>query len=511
MDRRPPPPPPPPPVLSSPLSHLTMDHLLNKDSPPPSNHRHHLCPSSTELMKEIATLEVQILQLERYLLSLYRTAFRQHLPSLLETPERHLKDKTGSCLQRINTQPSCKANLDISYRSIGHCDSPIPSNAVASSDYQIQAASSSSTRREKKQANSGHRSLADHLGASYMDDILHYPDKLSGEIVICISSIYCKFSNHALPPEGLSLSSTSSLSSSSTFSPRDVSSSWSPQFSEDAKCNSDLDGLKDENTAYASAVEVSNLNLDDDSFKYVANMLQRFRSLVKSLEKVDPRKMKREEKLVFWLNIHNSLVMHAYLAYGTHNFVRSASILKAAYNVGGYCINAYVIQNTILGIRSHYSAPWLQTLLSPRKRAVAGSMDHPFAIEYPEPLVHFALSSGSFYDPVVRVYTASNVFQDLKVARDEFIRANAYIHKEKKIHLPKIVSYYARDMSLSMNKLLEVVWNCLPELQQKTVTARMQNRPDKHIYWVPQSSSFRYLIHKEVTQEIHLPLIKMVG
>lgn len=78
----------------------------------------------------------------------------------------------------------------------------------------------------------------------------------------------------------------------------------------------------------------------------------------------------------------------AYLAYGTHNRVKSASILKvknvdisipilsvfvtnlilylchhcihffqAAYNVGGQCINACVIQSSILGIRSHYSEP----------------------------------------------------------------------------------------------------------------------------------------------------------
>lgn len=34
------------------------------------------------------------------------------------------------------------------------------------------------------------------------------------------------------------------------------------------------------------------------------------RSLVQNLEKVDPSRMKREEKLAFWINIHNALVMH---------------------------------------------------------------------------------------------------------------------------------------------------------------------------------------------------------
>lgn len=35
-----------------------------------------------------------------------------------------------------------------------------------------------------------------------------------------------------------------------------------------------------------------------------------YRSLISRLEEVDPRKLKREEKLAFWINVHNALVMH---------------------------------------------------------------------------------------------------------------------------------------------------------------------------------------------------------
>lgn len=35
-----------------------------------------------------------------------------------------------------------------------------------------------------------------------------------------------------------------------------------------------------------------------------------FRSLIVRLETIDPRKMKHEEKLAFWINVHNALVMH---------------------------------------------------------------------------------------------------------------------------------------------------------------------------------------------------------
>lgn len=106
--------------------------------------------SSTELMKEIATLEVQILQLERYLLSLYRTAFLQHLPSSLGSPVRHLKGKVESHLHRLDTQPSCKMDLHISQFDVRRCDPVFHSSAVASSDYLIQAAAKSSSRRVGK-------------------------------------------------------------------------------------------------------------------------------------------------------------------------------------------------------------------------------------------------------------------------------------------------------------------------------------------------------------------------
>lgn len=44
---------------------------------------------------------------------------------------------------------------------------------------------------------------------------------------------------------------------------------------------------------------------------------------------------------------------------------------------------------------------WLQTLLSPGKKLKAGNSRHALAIEYPEPLVHFAVSSGAYSDPAV--------------------------------------------------------------------------------------------------------------
>ncbi|XP_059291928.1 uncharacterized protein LOC132045360 isoform X3 [Lycium ferocissimum] len=494
---------------------LPWDHVLNM-SPRPSHHdihaerapvdHSHTCSlsnqtpkfeSSMGLMKEIAILEIEIMRLERYLLSLYRTAFQQNLPALLENQKSHLQGKISSPTQSTTDQSYSNVELDMSKCGANQYDRTSTTYVFAGSSDQIQTAKKSSSIREKF-ADSGHRSLADHLTASRMDDVLSYPDRLSEEIVRCISCIYCKFANpEILAQKGLSVSSTSSLSSSSTFSPRNLSGSWSSHHNEESTEQYEFDVCKDDSRPYSTMIEILKICLDDDSFNYATAMLHKFRSLVKSLEKVDPRNMKREEKLTFWINIHNALVMHAYLAYGTQNSVRSSSILKAAYNVGGHCVNAYVIQSSILGIRPHYSAP---TLFSPGKKLATGNSRHAYAIEYPEPLVHFALCLGASSDPVIQVYTAKNVFQDLKAAKEEFIRATVCINKDKKIYLPKIICYFAKDMSLSTDGLLETVMESLPETQMKLVRSCMKDRADKLIYWLPQSWTFRYLIQKQVIQ-----------
>ncbi|XVF35781.1 hypothetical protein REPUB_Repub19eG0000500 [Reevesia pubescens] len=444
--------------------------------------------SSVELSREIAALEVQILHLERYLLSLYRTAFEEHLPATLSNiAGTHLECKRARAR---------KCDFE-------NYDQPSPAHDWFISDNQISPFSSNkaTSARDGIISNSGHRSLADYLSASCMDKSLYTPDRLSENIVRCISSIYCKLSNVPQAHAGLSASPVSFLSSSSIFSSKTPCDSWSPCNNEEFKRNNQFQGLKEESGPHAAIIEVLKIRLDSDSFNYAALMLRNFRSLVRNLEKVDPRKMKREEKLAFWINIHNALVMHACLAYGTHNRVKSSSIMKAECNVGGCQINAYIIQSSILGIQPHQSAPWLQTLFSPGWKAKATSTKHVYALEYPEPQVHFALCSGDYSGPAVRVYTAENIFRDLKLGMEEFIHSSVYIHKEMKIFLPKVLYYFSKDMSLDMKNLLEVVSGCVSVEQGKCIQKCMKRQSDKYIRWLSQSSSFRYVIQGQLAKE----------
>lgn len=422
--------------------------------------------SSMELVKEITSLETEIAHLESYLLSLYRTAFKQQVHSI---PSKESKLNSEAWLSGYHGQiPPLQEGLNR--------HSTIPN---------------SSSKKERKTA----RSLGDHLESPYTENtLIDGPDRLSEDLIRCISSIYCKLGDQN--QSGPSVSSASSLSSSGTYCTRNLSDTWSPYCTERASWDSKNVGVKEEKGPYAKMIEVLKIGVDDDGFSYAARMLKRFRTLVKKLESVDPVKMKREQKLAFWINVHNALVMHAYLAYGTHSNTKSNSILKATYNIGGQSINAYIIQIAILGIKPHFRAPWLQSLLSPGRKMKMETSKHAFAIDYPEPLVHFALSLGVFSDPAVRIYNAKNVFQDLRIAKEEFIQSTVYVNKETKIYLPKILYYFAKDMALSMASLLEIVNACLLEKQEKGVKMSVKGKPEKYVYWLSQSCIFRYVIHQ---------------
>lgn len=76
---------------------------------------------TSELVKEIATLELEVINLERYLLSLYRTAFDQYrVNSQLECIEESSQQKSKLHIEYLN---SCEVNSDhqASRRSDSQC------------------------------------------------------------------------------------------------------------------------------------------------------------------------------------------------------------------------------------------------------------------------------------------------------------------------------------------------------------------------------------------------------
>jgi len=58
--------------------------------------------------------------------------------------------------------------------------------------------------------------------------------------------------------------------------------------------------------------------------------------------------LSHEERVAFWVNMYNALVMHAHLVYGSpHSNMRRAVFLQqSAYLVGGFRCSAAIIERT---------------------------------------------------------------------------------------------------------------------------------------------------------------------
>ncbi|KAI3785005.1 hypothetical protein L1987_44113 [Smallanthus sonchifolius] len=479
--------------------------------------------TATELIKDIAVLEYEVSHLEQYLLSLYRKAFDQQIPC--PSPLRNneplkspLMSPSGKHLETSRSVVSSKPDNGIIEEeedivldsNVHHCHSSLSQQSEALGKALRACHSQPLSMMEYAQNSSSNViSLAEHLGTRICDHVPETPNKLSEDIIKCMSAIYCKLADPPLTNNGIS-SPTSSLSSMSAFSPKDHSDLlWSPGFRRDSSSFDvrldnpfHVQGLKEFSGPYSTMVEIQCIYRDGQQLGDTEHMLQDFRSLVSRLEEVDPRKLKHEEKLAFWINVHNALVMHAVLAYGIpqNNIKRVFLLLKAAYNVGGHVVSADVIQNSILRCKTSRSGQWLRVLLSSRTKFKTGDARQGYAIDHPEPLLHFALSSGCHSDPAVRVYTPKRVIQELEGAKEEFVRATFGVAKDHRILLPKIVESFAKDSGLCGGGVMEMIHQCLPEPIRKNIKKHQPVKSRKMIEWVPHNFGFRYLICKELVK-----------
>ncbi|XP_074590425.1 uncharacterized protein LOC141846307 [Curcuma longa] len=503
-----------------------------------------------ELIREIAMLELEVVHLEQHLLSLYRRAFEQQIPN---APPHAVEDETMQPLVPQSAPFPEAASHDLSFREVasavqsGHSvpmrksSNYLPSEACSvrgqeKNSRRIHRSHSSLVPRSVCSAkgipcaknlarafgachtlplsflehgqsfNSGVTSLAEHLGTTINHHIPETPNRLSEEMVRSMCAIYCKLRDHHVGHHGVSSSPTSSFSSRTTFSPCYTRELWSPCHKRDAILDAWFDNsrcserLKELSGPYSMMVEVSSICKASRRCSDIQEMLQSYKVLVQKLETVDVRTMSNEEKIAFWINIHNAMMMHSYLEHGIpgSNMKKASLATKNMYNVGRRMVNADTIQGSILGCQMNPPGQWLRALLSSRVKIKHSDEWKAYAIENPEPLIRFALCSGSHSDPAVRVYNSKRLFQLLQAAKMEYIHATVTIGKGRRILVPKILDYFARDSNLSSQKLVEMIKCHLPESLRLMVDACQGSSSAKLIEWVPHNVSFRYLLPRDL-------------
>ncbi|KAI0499263.1 hypothetical protein KFK09_020166 [Dendrobium nobile] len=352
-------------------------------------------------------------------------------------------------------------------------------------------------------------------------NLLPHPNQLSEEMVLCMRNIFLRLSRSPTTTSKASLSKWLSLLSSPGGN---LSHSSLTSFSDSSKPPSsmqtsselihgyeamDQEGIYDpygvnerlnwrEIGKYRLATEVSWMSVGKAQLEYAAGALKKFRFFVEQLAKVNPAQMSNDEKLAFWINLYNALIMHIYLAYGVpRSDIKLFSLMKkACYTVGDQSFSAADIEFVILKMKPPAHRPQIALTLALHKFKL--SEEHrKYSIDYSEPLALFGLSSGMYSCPAVRIFTASNVQEELKNSMKDYIQASIGINDKGKLLVPKLLYFFAKGV---VEDSLLVDWICryLSPEQASVVRDSTSHRKQRLLSArsfsiIPFDSRFRYL------------------
>ncbi|XP_031494389.1 uncharacterized protein LOC116260299 [Nymphaea colorata] len=169
---------------------------------------------------------------------------------------------------------------------------------------------------------------------------------------------------------------------------------------------------------------------------------RRYVNLIEDLQRVDMLSLSVDERLVFFLNLYNAMVIHALIRMGRPEGVmdRRALFHEFQYLIGGQPYSLSAIKNGIL--RCNRRQPY--SLAKP-----FGGSDKrlQLALPKPNPLIHFGLCDGTRSSPRVRFFSAESIEAELRYATREFFREDGVeVDLEKRtVYLSKIIKWYTAD------------------------------------------------------------------
>ncbi|KAG2724493.1 hypothetical protein I3760_01G020300 [Carya illinoinensis] len=291
------------------------------------------------------------------------------------------------------------------------------------------------------------------------------PNKVSEDIVKCLSGIFTRMST--LKDKVAELGAFQSVASHASNRETEFRDPYDicPEYR-----NRDIGPYK-----HLCSIEASSIDLNRTTNALF--LIHRLKLLFGKLATVNLEGLTHQQKLAFWINSYNSCMMNATIV------------------VGGHLLNAITIEHFILRLPYHLKFTCAKTAKNDEMKARS-----IFGLEWSEPLVTFALSCGSWSSPAVRVYTASQVEEELEVAKRDYLQAAVGFNKTSKFIIPKLLDWYQLDFAKDLESLLD--WVCLQlpdELRIEAVKCleRRGREPLSQLVQVmPYDFSFRLLLHR---------------
>ncbi|XP_010530173.1 PREDICTED: uncharacterized protein LOC104806801 [Tarenaya hassleriana] len=184
----------------------------------------------------------------------------------------------------------------------------------------------------------------------------------------------------------------------------------------------------------------------------------RYLRMIQELHRVEVQDMQREEKLAFFINLYNMMAIHAILVLGhpVGPLERKKMFGDFKYVIGGCTYSLSAIRNGIF--RANQRPPY--NIMKP-----FGAKDKrsKVALQYTEPLVHFALVFGTRSGPALRCFSPGDIDQELAGAARDFLRGGGFMVDltTKVAHISKIFQWYGMDFGKNEVEVLKHASNYL--------------------------------------------------
>lgn len=213
-------------------------------------------------------------------------------------------------------------------------------------------------------------------------------------------------------------------------------------------------------------------------------LYQYYRELAGELHHFDYKELESgEEKLAFWINLYNALVIDAVIQDNIQKSVTESRLgvlaffQRAAYQVNNLRFSLTDIEHGLLRANSgfpYFPGPHF-AVDDPRISAVI----EPF-----DPRIHFALNCASNSCPTISVYTPENILDQLDLAAGNFINNDLVINPElKMISISKIFRWYLADFG-GKSGILSFIMKYIndPDSKRWLINNRQSIRTHYHPY-----------------------------
>jgi len=217
--------------------------------------------------------------------------------------------------------------------------------------------------------------------------------------------------------------------------------------------------------------QIADTNMNGFSFIELDPKYTKFCRFTTQLQEMNLENLNDKEKLVFFVNIFNTMCLHGLVEYGPQAvmFEKYNFFKKVIYRIGIHSYSMLEIEHSIL--RIHATRPYFLGLkFSKYYRFPKQDPRCNYCLSQGESLVNFVLYHGTKSSPPVDVYTCADYKQKMIANAKEYTARevelsgfDSYDLKGKFIVLPKEFSYYNRDFSANGSET-EMIASLVPLL-----------------------------------------------